>query len=47
MAGKAGDAPAEQSACLLVATIRQDRVRIDVSEPSYKAMVETLLDRLR
>ena len=35
------------TACLLVATLRQDRVPLDVSEPSYKAMVETLLDRLR
>jgi hypothetical protein len=35
------------TACLLVATLRQDRVPVDVSEPSYKAMVETLLDRLR
>jgi len=35
------------TACLLVATLRQDRVPLEVSEHSYKAMVETLLDRLR
>lgn len=35
------------TACLLVATLRQDRRPLDVSEDSYKAMVETLLDRLR
>ena len=35
------------TACLLVATLRQDRVPLEVSGLSYKGIVETLLDRLR
>lgn len=35
------------TACLLVATLRQDGVPLEVSGLSYKGIVETLLDRLR